>query len=142
MYVPRMDWADGSDAVMIQQLNRKQDTNRVFLADAKTAAITELFVEREETFIEDVIDPEWLKNEDAFIWHSERSGWRHIYKVSRDGKSFIDLTPGEFDVIDFDIRRRAEWLAVFHRLARERHAALPVSQSTRRQWPAGESDAG
>jgi dipeptidyl-peptidase-4 len=102
MYVPRMDWADGSDAVMIQQLNRKQDTNRVFLADAETGAASELFVEREETFIEDVIDPKWLKNEDAFLWHSERSGWRHVYKVSRDGQSFTDLTPGEFDVIEFE----------------------------------------
>ncbi len=101
-YVPRMDWADGSDEVMIQQLNRKQDTNRVFLANAETGAIRELFVEREETFIEDVIDPLWLKNEDAFLWHSERSGWRHIYKVSRNGKSFTDLTPGEFDVTAFE----------------------------------------
>ena len=102
MYIPRMNWADGSDEVMIQQLNRKQDTNRVFLANAKTGVIDELFVEREETFIEDLIDPQWLKNEDAFLWHSERSGWRHVYKVSRDGKSFIDLTPGEFDVIEFE----------------------------------------
>lgn len=101
MYVPRMDWADSSDDVMVQQLNRKQDTNRVFLADAASGAIRELFVEREETFIEDVIDPIWLKDEDAFIWHSERSGWRHVYKVSRDGETFTDLTPGDFDVIEF-----------------------------------------
>ena len=101
MYVPRMDWADSSDEVMVQQLNRKQDTNRVFLAAAASGAIRELFVEREATFIEDVIDPIWLKDEDAFIWHSERSGWRHVYKVSRDGESFTDLTPGDFDVIEF-----------------------------------------
>jgi len=74
----------------------------VFLANAKTGATRELFVEREETFIEDVIDPLWFKNEDAFLWHSERSGWRHVYKVSRDGKSFTDLTPGDFDVIEFE----------------------------------------
>jgi dipeptidyl-peptidase-4 len=29
---------------------------------------------------------------------SERSGWRHIHRVSADGESIIDLTPGEFDI--------------------------------------------
>ncbi|MBU2675991.1 MAG: S9 family peptidase [Gammaproteobacteria bacterium] len=101
MYVPRMDWANNSDQVLVQQLNRKQDTNRVFYADADTGGVQEAFVEREETFIEDVIDPEWLKDTDVFIWHSERSGWRHIYSASRDGRTFTDLTPGEFDVVEF-----------------------------------------
>ena len=30
MYVPRMDWANSSDEILVQQMNRKQDTNRVF----------------------------------------------------------------------------------------------------------------
>lgn len=101
MYVPRMDWANNSDQVMVQQLNRKQDTNRVFVGDADTGDVQELFVEKEETFIEDVIDPDWLKGSDVFTWYSERSGWRHIYTVSRDGQTFTDLTPGEFDVVEF-----------------------------------------
>lgn len=100
MYVPRMDWANNSDELLVQQMNRKQDTNRVFYADVHTGDVREAFVEREETFIEDVIDPEWLESVDAFTWTSERSGWRHIYLVSRDGKTFTDLTPGEFDVIN------------------------------------------
>lgn len=111
MYVPRMDWANNSDEVLVQQLNRKQDTNRVFYANAKSGSIREVFVEKEETFIEDVIDPEWLDDSDEFIWHSERSGWRHIYKVSRDGKTFVDLTPGEFDIVEFmSIDEAGGWL--------------------------------
>lgn len=101
MYLPRMDWANNSEQVLIQQMNRKQDTNRLFYADATSGDIRDVFVEQEDTFIEDVIDPQWLDNDDAFIWHSERSGWRHIYRVTRDGKTFTDLTPGEFDVVDF-----------------------------------------
>lgn len=101
MYVPRMDWTNNSDQVLIQQLNRKQDTNRVFYADADTGNIQEVFREQEETFIEAVIDPKWLEDSDVFIWHSERSGWRHIYSVTRDGQTFTDLTPGEFDVVEF-----------------------------------------
>lgn len=101
MYVPRMDWADSSEQIMIQQLNRKQDTNKVYYANAVTGDITEAFTDKEETFIEVYNDPIWIKNSEAFIWQSERNGWRHIYSVSRDGKTLIDLTPGDFDVTEF-----------------------------------------
>jgi dipeptidyl-peptidase-4 len=100
-YVPRMDWADNSTQVMIQQMNRKQDTNTIFYANAITAEISPVYVEQEQTFIELVEDPHWLKDSQSFLWQSERDGWKHIYKVSRDGKEIHDLTPGEFDVTNF-----------------------------------------
>ena len=101
MYVPRMDWANNSEQLLIQQMNRKQDSNTVFIANATDGTVTESFVEREETFLELFDDPIWLKDTDAFLWQSERSGWRHIYQVSRDGKSITNLTKGEFDVTQF-----------------------------------------
>lgn len=111
MYVPRMDWANNSEEIIVQQMNRKQDTNQVFYASAKTGDIRPVFVEREETFIEDVIDPEWLEDSDVFTWTSERSGWRHIYTVSRNGQTFTDLTPGQFDVIEVvSIDEASGWL--------------------------------
>lgn len=100
MYVPRMEWADSSNALLIQQLNRKQDTNTVWQADAATGAIKALFTEQEKTFIETVEDVEWVKGQDRFLWVSERDGWRHVYSVSRDGKTFSKLTPGSFDVVE------------------------------------------
>jgi len=99
MYIPRMDWANNSEQIVVQHLNRKQDTNTVYYADAKTGELTTALVEVEQEFIEDVTDIEWFDDEDAFIWISERDGWRHIYRVSRDGESIVDLTPGEFDII-------------------------------------------
>lgn len=99
MYVPRMEWADNSNTLLIQQLNRKQDTNTVWQADVATGAISPLFTEREKTFIETVEDVEWIKGQDRFLWVSERDGWRHVYSVSRDGKTFVNLTPGDFDVV-------------------------------------------
>ncbi|MBT8088482.1 MAG: S9 family peptidase [Gammaproteobacteria bacterium] len=111
MYVPRMDWANNSDEVLIQQLNRKQDTNRVFLADATTGSARNFFVEREETFLDNVEDPTWLEEANAFIWMSERDGWRHVYRVSSDGKTFTSLTPGEFDVVELlEIDEDGGWI--------------------------------
>lgn len=98
MYVPRMDWADNAEQVLIQQMNRKQDTNTLFYADAKTGVAKPFFVEQEETFIELVEDPKWLEDSESFLWQSERDDWKHVYRVSRDGQTVTDLTPGDFDV--------------------------------------------
>lgn len=100
MYVPRMDWANNSSQLLIQHLNRKQDTNTVYLANATTGERQTVLVEEELHYIEDVVDVTWFEDADDFMWLSERSGWRHIYRVSRDGQSVIDLTPGEFDVVE------------------------------------------
>ena len=111
MYVPRMDWADNAEQVLIQQMNRKQDTNTVYYADAMTGKISKVFVEQEETFIELVEDPNWLEDSQSFLWQSERDGWKHIYRISRDGKSITDLTPGEFDVTKFvSVDEKNNWL--------------------------------
>jgi dipeptidyl-peptidase-4 len=99
MYIPRMDWADRSDAIIVQQLNRKQDTNTVYYADADSGELTLVLREEEQAFIEDVEDVTWLEGQNAFTWISERSGWRHAYRVSGDGKTITDLTPGDFDIV-------------------------------------------
>jgi dipeptidyl-peptidase-4 len=111
MYVPRMDWANNSEELLIQQFNRKQDTNTLFYANASSGESKEFLNEREETFIELMIEPDWLKDSDDFIWQSERDGWKHVYRVSRDGKSYIDLTPGDFDVTQLvSVDEKNGWL--------------------------------
>ena len=97
-YVPRMGWAENSSEIIVQQLNRKQDTNSVYYADAASGDVTPVFVEEELHYIEDVQDVTWLDEGASFIWQSERDGWRHLYRVSRDGSDFLDLTPGAFDI--------------------------------------------
>ena len=111
MYVPRMDWANNSEQLLVQQFNRKQDTNTLFYADAKTGKVKELLTEREDTFIQLMIEPEWLEKSDDFIWQSERDGWKHVYRVSRDGTTYKDLTPGNFDVTELiSIDEENGWL--------------------------------
>lgn len=99
-YVPRMDWANNSSQIIVQHLNRKQDTNSVYYADARTGDVERVFVEEELHYIEDVVDVTWLHEADEFAWQSERNGWRHIYRISRNGESAVDLTPGDFDIIE------------------------------------------
>ncbi|MFT7289311.1 MAG: dipeptidyl-peptidase-4, partial [Halieaceae bacterium] len=45
MYVPRMGWANNSEEIIVQQLNRRQNKNHLFYADAATGAVRPIFVE-------------------------------------------------------------------------------------------------
>ena len=100
MYIPRMGWANGSSHILVQHLNRKQDTNHVYAMAADSGELTTVLIEKEMEFLEIYDDVTWLEEANAFAWISERSGWRHIHRVSADGKTIIDLTPGEFDITE------------------------------------------
>jgi dipeptidyl-peptidase-4 len=98
-YLPRMEWAAGSTELVLQRMNRLQNTNHVMMADAATGQVRDLFVERDSTWL-DVVDAwTWLENGGRFLWESERDGWRHLHSVSRDGEDVRLLTPGDYDVI-------------------------------------------
>jgi dipeptidyl-peptidase-4 len=97
-YIARMDWAAGSKEVILQRLNRLQNTNEVILGDARTGAFRTILTERDSTWVDVVDDLPWLKGGKSFLWVSERDGWNHVYAVSRDGKSVRLVTRGDYDV--------------------------------------------
>ena len=68
------------------------------LDSGRTYKLNHIYTEQEETFIEWFYDVTWVDNGKSFLWISEQDDWRHVYKISRDGKSIIDLTPGKFDI--------------------------------------------
>jgi len=98
-YIARMEWATGSQQLVIQQLNRLQNTNRVMLAEARSGEVETILTETDDAWLR-VQNPVWFDDGQRFTWLSERDGWRHVYLVSRDGKQVELATPGEFDVIE------------------------------------------
>jgi dipeptidyl-peptidase-4 len=111
-YLPRMEWAASSDQVIVQQLNRLQNTNIVMLGDVKTGKVQPILTEKDDAWVDvawgDISwdkkglargDVEWIDGGKRFLWASERDGWRHIYSVSRDGKETRCVTPGNFDIL-------------------------------------------
>lgn len=98
-YIPKMEWAASSEQVIIQQLNRLQNQNRVMLADIATGTVHTILTETDEAWVDVHNDLKWLDDGAAFTWVSDRDGWRHLYRVSRDGQEMTLLTPGAYDVI-------------------------------------------
>jgi dipeptidyl-peptidase 4 len=97
-YLPWMEWA-GPDELLVQRINRLQNTNRVMLASAKDGSTRTLFIDRDSAWLDVVDDVTWLDSGRSFLWVSERDGWRHLYSVARSDGSLTLLTPGEYDVI-------------------------------------------
>ena len=101
-YLVRMEVVPGADQVIFQQLNRLQNTNRVWIGDLETMEIENILTETDEAFLDVHDDLVWLEGNQYFTWTSERDGWRHIYKVSRDGTKISQVTKGTFDVVSLE----------------------------------------
>jgi dipeptidyl-peptidase-4 len=99
-YPARMEWAGNSTELVVQRLNRLQNTLELFLADATTGQLRTILTEHNSTWVNVVDDVTWLNKGQSFTWLSERDGWNHLYLVSRNGQTVKLLTPGAFDVLD------------------------------------------
>ena len=106
-YVTRLEWA-GNNELIMQHMNRRQNESNILLCDTKTGVSKSIYNEKDAAWI-DVIQLwdedyiwggwDWINNGKEFIWPSEKDGWRHLYRVSRDGKETL-ITVGDYDVMD------------------------------------------
>ena len=109
-YIARMDWADANSLVM-QHVNRRQDTNDVLLADASSGAVSTAYSEHDDAWVDVVPDMRWLHGGKDFLWVNEKDGWRHVFVISRDGKQVRPVTKGDFDVTAVvGVDPKEEWL--------------------------------
>lgn len=103
-YLARLGWIDDR-TVAIEQLNRLQNQNDLLLGDARTGAVRRAFRDESKTWVDVVDEVEWVDGGRAFLWLSERDGWRHVYKVPlaanpANPANPILLTRFDADVLD------------------------------------------
>jgi dipeptidyl-peptidase-4 len=98
-YLARLEWRD-AETLAIQQLNRLQNQNDLLVADARTGEVRRVFRDGSATWVEVMDDVPWIDQGRAFLWLSERDGWQHVYRVSRDGGEPTLLTRFEADVTE------------------------------------------
>jgi len=110
-YIARMDWAANSKEIILQKLNRLQNTNKVIIGNAFTGKVQNIYTDKDETWVDAVDDLKWCDNGKRFTWVSESDGWKHVFLISRNGKNVGLITPGEFDVISIQrIDEKNGWL--------------------------------
>ncbi len=101
-YIPQVEWTPAGGQLLIQQMNRPQNRNVVSLADVTSGKLRTVMTEVEETWIENDNPVKWLAGGKEFLWISERSGWRHVYRANLESGELVAITQGAFDVIDVE----------------------------------------
>lgn len=102
-YIPRMDWIPNTNEVILQQLNREQNESKLFIANATTDSITEIYKENDKAWIDPQDSFVWLNGNKEFVYQTEKDGYTHLYRVSRDGKKETLITKGNYDVISVNL---------------------------------------
>lgn len=109
-YIPRIEW-NTSNELFVHQLNRKQNESRIFKCQIPVGKVELIYTETDAAWIdiytpwENVYDLEfrhrfrWINQGKEFLWFSEKDGWRHLYRITKDGKETL-ITKGDFDVMD------------------------------------------
>jgi dipeptidyl-peptidase-4 len=98
-YLATLDWVDVGTVAM-QQLNRLQNRNDFLLGDARSGAVKSAFRDESKAWVDVIDDVRWLDDHRSFLWISERDGWRHVFRVSRDNGSATLITRFDADVTD------------------------------------------
>ncbi|MCH8045039.1 MAG: S9 family peptidase [Planctomycetes bacterium] len=109
-YIARMDFSEHDGQIVLQQLNRLQNTIRLMRADPKTGRVKTILTDRDDAWVRPVREMEWLNKGKQFTWVSERDGWRHVYLASPGGEPKL-VTPGKFDAIALShVDEKRRWL--------------------------------
>jgi dipeptidyl-peptidase-4 len=111
-YLPRMEWAANSRELIVQHLNRRQNESDIMLCNVKDGSSRTIYSETDSAWISIIssFDDDyrmggwdWLQHGAEFLWVSEKDGWRHVYRISRDGKKQTLVTNGDYDVMGISL---------------------------------------
>lgn len=105
-YLPRMEWTTG-DEVVVQQLDRKQQVSTLYLANSSNGVAHPFYKEKSDTWVDiksrwhgdNPIGWDFIEQGKAFLWVTEKDGWRHIYRVDMQGHEKL-ITKGDYDILD------------------------------------------
>ena len=95
--IVNVDWTPDSQQVVAQVQDREQTWLDLNLVSAATGAPRKVLRETTKAWVNENGNPVWLRD-GSFLWHSERSGFRHVYHYRTDGTQVRQITSGRWDV--------------------------------------------
>lgn len=104
IYLPRVNWLPDSKRLSYQWQSRDQQTldlRVVSLAQIDKSRV--LVEERSDAWVNLNNDLHFLKQQESFIWASERDGFNHLYLIGLDGKVKKQLTSGDWTVDEVEL---------------------------------------
>jgi dipeptidyl-peptidase 4 len=112
-YIARMQWAD-ADTLLIQQLNRLQNTDSYLLADASSGAVHQMWRDHDDAFISvgfgGLAEAHPIHEGRQFLVVSEKDGWMHVWAIDRSGHETL-VTGGAMDATGIEgVDEKGGWL--------------------------------
>jgi dipeptidyl-peptidase-4 len=98
VYLYRGQWTKDGREFTYHRLNRLQNRVEVFAADPATGKTRLVLTDEDPCYIDEQTDLIFLKDNQRFLWTSERSGWREIYLYGLDGQLLKQLTSARLPV--------------------------------------------
>jgi dipeptidyl-peptidase-4 len=95
----RVFWLPDSSTIAVERLTRVQDQLDLLFCDFSSGAVRTVIHEQSKTWINMADNLYFLKSRPEFLWTSERSGFRHIYRYSYNGELLGQLTKGNWEVL-------------------------------------------
>jgi dipeptidyl-peptidase-4 len=110
LLVVDVGWTPGSDQLVHQVQDREQTWLDLRLADPATGRARTLLRETTEAWVNPNGNPIWLED-GSFLWLSERSGFKHVYRYDVGGAEGRPVTSGRWDVRTlYGVDERNGWL--------------------------------
>jgi len=98
--IVNVSWTPDSRHVVHQVQDREQTWLDLRLADASDGSPRRLLRETTPAWVNENGSPIWLKD-GSFLWFSERSGFKHLYRYSAAGDMLKQITTGRWEVRTF-----------------------------------------
>lgn len=96
-------WTPDGSALWMQWMPRGQDNLKIYAVNPNTGAKTEVYDEKQKTWVDWFEAVEYLKDGKHVILKSDRDGWAHLYLHTLDGKLKNAITTGRFTVKDIEL---------------------------------------
>lgn len=95
IYLGRVNWYPNSEQLAVQRLNRAQTQLDLLRADAGGESNV-LFSEASDIWVNLDNNLNFIEDGDAMLWTSERTGFRHIYRIDAQSGEATPLTSGDW----------------------------------------------
>ena len=94
----RAGWMPDSRRMYVVRMNRLQNHLEAMAIDAESGKASTIFKESDPYWLNLRGDVRFVDNGKNFLWTSERTGYRHLYLYSADGREVRQITRGDWEV--------------------------------------------
>lgn len=97
LFLTNIAWSPDEQSIYIVELNRDQNHLKLNEYEASSGKfLRTILEEKDDKYVEPQHPMYFLPNEKEFVWWSQRDGFMHLYRYSKEGKLLNKITQGDW----------------------------------------------